>query len=82
MPDEQAVLQALIRQDLASFIAKTFITVDGSQAYKPNWHIVVLAHYLERAAQRGIKRLVITLPPRYLKSVAATVAFFDMLGAP
>ena len=75
MPDEQAVLQALLRQDLASFIAKTFVTVDGSQAYKPNWHIEVLAYYLERAAKREIKRLVITVPPRHLKSIAATVAF-------
>ena len=75
MSDDQAVLQALIRQDLASFIAKTFMTVDGSQAYKPNWHIEVLAYYLERAAKREIKRLVITVPPRHLKSIAATVAF-------
>jgi predicted phage terminase large subunit-like protein len=41
----------------------------------PNWHIEVLAHYLDLARQRKIKRLIITLPPRHLKSICASVAF-------
>ena len=66
---------ALMRRDLASFVAKTFQIVDGSQHFLPNWHIEVLAHYLDLARQRKIKRLIITLPPRHLKSICASVAF-------
>ncbi len=66
---------AILRNDLASFIAKSFMTVDTSQKYLPNWHVDVIADYLQRAMRRDIKRLVITIPPRNLKSISASVAF-------
>ena len=75
MEHERAVLDALLRHDLCSFIMKTFGTVDGSRLYKHNWHIELLANYLEKAFRREIKRLIITLPPRSLKSICASVAF-------
>lgn len=69
------VLHAILRKDLASFIAKAFATVDSSQPYLHNWHIEVIADYLLRAYRREIKRLVITMPPRNLKSISASVGF-------
>ncbi len=71
----QAALDVALRQSLTSFIAKTFQTVDGSQTYSHNWHIRLLADHLERAYRREIRRLLITLPPRSLKSICASVAF-------
>jgi hypothetical protein len=68
-------LRAILRNDLASFIAKSFGTIDGSQAFLPNWHIDLIADHLERAYRGEIKRLVITMPPRNLKSICASVAF-------
>ena len=75
MSHKHLVFNAIMRKDLASFVAKSFQTVDGSQRYLPNWHIEVLAHHLDLARQRKIKRLIITLPPRNLKSICASVAF-------
>lgn len=72
---DQNVLDALLRNDLASFITKAFKSVDGSQSYLHNWHIDLIANYLEKAYRREIKRLIITLPPRNLKSICASVAF-------
>ena len=69
------VLHAILRTDLAAFIQKTFQAIDGSQPYHPNWHVKVLADYLTKVRLGQIKRLIITLPPRSLKSVAASVAF-------
>lgn len=71
---DPAIARALITQDLASFIIRTYATVDASSPFLPNWHIRLLADYLIRASRREIKRLVITLPPRSLKSIAASVA--------
>ena len=71
----QALLQAILRQDLASFIAKTFTTIDASQPFLPNWHVELLADRLARAYRGEIKRLVITMPPRNLKSICASVGF-------
>ncbi|MBY0558561.1 hypothetical protein [Hyphomicrobium sp.] len=35
------IFDAILRQDLASFIAKAFATVDGSQPFTPNWHMTL-----------------------------------------
>ena len=40
-----------------------------------NWHIEAIGHHLEQVQRGKIRRLIINLPPRYLKSVMASVAF-------
>ena len=69
------MLEAALRQDLSSFIRKTFGTVVGEREYRHNWHIEALAWHLQQCLFGDIKRLIITLPPRNLKSIAASVAF-------
>jgi predicted phage terminase large subunit-like protein len=60
---------------LATFVHRTFQTVAPGHPYLSNWHIDAMAHYLELCCIGKIKRLLITLPPRHLKSVCASVAF-------
>jgi predicted phage terminase large subunit-like protein len=72
---DQSAFQALLRQDLASFIAKCFGYVSPAQTFVRNWHIDALAWHLEQCRQGRIRRLIITLPPRHLKSISASVAF-------
>lgn len=67
--------RAALRDDLASFIARTFATLDGGQPYQRNWHIELIADRLEQCFRRKVKRLIIALPPRSLKSICASVAF-------
>src|ERR1019366_7410622 len=40
-----------------------------------NWHIYALAYQLEQVRLGNIRRLIINLPPRHLKSVVSSVAF-------
>ena len=68
-------LDALLRNNLASFIAKCFSTVLPGQPYYPSWHIDALAWHLEQVRIGRIRRLIITMPPRSLKSITASVAF-------
>src|SRR5258708_18502463 len=42
--------------------------------FRPNWHIEAMAYKLSQVANGEIKRLIITLPPRNLKSICASVA--------
>ena len=42
--------------------------------FKNNWHIAAITHKLSQVAEGDVKRLIITLPPRSLKSLAASVA--------
>ena len=89
-PDDEAILeryvkehkhksnqayQALLRQSLSSFMQKTFTTVDPGATYLHNWHIDLMAEYLEACTEREITRLIINIPPRYMKSIAVSVAW-------
>jgi hypothetical protein len=71
----QQMLQRLLKADLTSFIRRSFHTVSPGQLYQPNWHIKAIAWSLQRCYRGETKRLLITLPPRNLKSICASVAF-------
>ncbi|MGE0736633.1 MAG: terminase [Alphaproteobacteria bacterium] len=73
--NELSILSAALRTDLASFIAKAFDQLNPGTPYQPNWHIEAIAHHLTQCFERKITRLVITVPPRHLKSIATSVAF-------
>ena len=75
MTDHAAVLRALLRQDLPSFIAKCFTTLEAGRPFQNNWHIQHIGWQLGRVAQGEVKRLAITIPPRHLKSICVTVAY-------
>ena len=68
-------LDATLRSDLSLFVRKVFATVSPNDAFKPNWHIKAIAHELTRCHARENRRLLITQPPRSLKSICASVAF-------
>jgi len=72
---DRQLIRLKLRTDLSTFIHRTFQTVAPAQPYLHNWHIEAMAWYLEQCAIGAIKRLVITLPPRYGKSICASVAF-------
>lgn len=65
----------LYRHDLSSFIEYGFNKLHPYEIYSHNWHIDVLAHALTRVAHGEIKKLVINMPPRMLKSHCASVVF-------
>ena len=73
--ENRALFDSLLRQDLAAFTHRCFQTVVPGQTYLPNWHIEAIAYQLERCRRREIRRLIVTLPPRGLKSICASVAF-------
>ncbi len=75
MSDPARCLRALLRRDLASFVQKVFYTVAPARPYDHNWHIDAIAWHLEQCLRGDIKRLIITVPPRHLKSICASVAF-------
>lgn len=72
---EERLLQAILRNDFRSFIAKAFQSINPGTRYLPNWHIDLIAEYLEAARAGEINRLVINMPPRALKSLCVSVAW-------
>lgn len=65
----------LLRNDLSTFIARCFAHLDPQTSYAHNWHIDLLADRLTQVFEGSIRRLIITVPPRSLKSICASVAF-------
>jgi len=72
---EKNILDAILRKDFSSFISKVFYCINPGAEYHANWHIDLIADYLEAVRLGEIKRLIINMPPRALKSVCVSVAF-------
>ena len=70
-----AHVNAACRQDFVSFVRKVFHVLAPSANFCMNWHICAIAYYLEQVWLGKIKRLIITVPPRSLKSIMCSVAF-------
>jgi predicted phage terminase large subunit-like protein len=75
VPVETGVVDSILRIDFLSFIEKCFRELNSGTTYRPNWHIEAMAHELERCRTGVNKRLIITVPPRSLKSLCASIAF-------
>jgi predicted phage terminase large subunit-like protein len=70
-----AEYQAACRADFYTFMTRCFADLHGSAPFLPNWHMEVIAAQLQDCLEGRIKRLIINLPPRHLKSHMASIAF-------
>src|SRR5437899_815312 len=71
---DRVVFQALLAQNFNAFSEFAFSVVRPGLVFKPNWHLEAMAERLSQVASGKIRRLIITLPPRNLKSLYASVA--------
>src|ERR1700756_3208846 len=71
---DRVVFQALLAQNLNAFSEFAFSVVRPGLGFRPNWHLEAMAEKLSQVARGKIRRLIITVPPRSLKSLYASVA--------
>ena len=71
----RSLVDAILRSDFYAFVQKTFPIVSSGSAFLPNWHVEAISYALTRVLRGEIKRLIIAVPPRSLKSICASVAF-------
>ncbi len=69
------VYKEILRLDLGYFAQHCFCELNPQAAFLPNWHIEVIAAKLAAVCAGRIRRLIINLPPRHLKSLLASIAF-------
>src|ERR1700688_629582 len=74
MTSNRHLLDLSLRHDLTTFTHRTFQSLSPRQLYLHNWHIEAIAWHLQQCTTGAIKRLLIALPPRSLKSICASVA--------
>ena len=65
----------ILRNDFNAFVHRSFQELNGQTPFLPNWHLEALAAKLEEVRLGRIKRLIINIPPRHLKSHVASIAF-------
>src|SRR6266851_6933611 len=71
----RAEYAALLRQDFGTFAARCFHDLNPQAELAMNWHLEVIAAKLTAVREGKIRRLIINLPPRHLKSLMASIAF-------
>ena len=69
------IAAAILGTDLYAFVQASFAIVSGGDRLLLNWHIEAISHELTEVMKGRTKRLIITVPPRSLKSICASVCF-------
>ena len=71
----RAEYEVLLRHDLTTFAGRCFQDLNPQTCLATNWHLEVIAAKLAAVREGRIRRLIINLPPRHLKSLMASIAF-------
>lgn len=75
-PDDPAeLMKEWARQSFPVFLRKAVPWVTGGSPVKWNWHLDAIAHELDLICKGQSHRLLVTLPPRNLKSITISVAW-------
>lgn len=72
-------LYYVLGNNLSAYIQKTFNTLNPTTTYCHNWHIDAIADYLNACESGEVKRLIINMPPRFMKSIAVSIAWTSYL---
>jgi predicted phage terminase large subunit-like protein len=67
--------EVLLRHDFATFVMRCFYDLNPQAELAMNWHLKIIAAKLTAVREGKIRRLIINLPPRHLKSLMASIAF-------
>src|SRR5438105_13666404 len=70
-----AEYDAILRSEFWFFAQRCFAELNPQTAFATNRHLEVIAAALTAVREGRIRRLIINLPPRHLKSLMASIAF-------
>lgn len=60
---------------LHEFVAQAWHVVEPASPFKDSWHVGAICEHLEAVHNGQIRRLLINIPPRFLKSTIASVMY-------
>jgi len=73
LPTPEELQRRLCEVSLSEFIKSAWHTIEPNTDYLQHWHIDYMCEYLEAVTAGEITRLIINIPPRYMKSIAVSV---------
>jgi predicted phage terminase large subunit-like protein len=68
IPSETEVHRALYRMHFQNFVMGAFETLYGAGQYNDAWFVRAMCEMAEKVAKGDLERLLVTIPPRHLKS--------------
>ena len=83
LPIDKAAAKRLLEQitrekaerSLPDFIQQAWQVIEPGTEYIDNWHIHLIGEYMEAVNAGQIRRLIINIPPRHMKSLEVTVCY-------
>ena len=75
----QADLDRELQSNFRLFLFMAFRTLHGGKNPRWSWHVDAICHAVEQTWSEEGGRLLITIPPRHLKSIAVSVAYAAFL---
>lgn len=73
--NEDDIKRVLAERHLHEFIKQCWPTMEPGRHFHDNWHIQAICEHLEAVMKGDIRRLIINIPPRHMKSLTCNVAF-------
>lgn len=75
MTSETNLFRQVMLGDLASFAQRSIAEMMPGMGLQWNWHLDLICDRLTRLADGDIKRLLVCVPPRSLKSLLCSVIY-------
>lgn len=72
----EAALAEKARRTLSAFAMQAWHVLEPATPYVHGWHIDAISEHLMAVTDGQIRNLLINIPPRHMKSLLATVAWF------
>jgi hypothetical protein len=73
LPSQSEVRAERCRRSLRAFIGECWAIVEPARPFVSGWHLEAVCEYLEAASRGEVRRLVINIPPRHMKSLSVSV---------
>ena len=73
LPSEAALQAERCRRSLRAYMVAAWPVVEPATPFVPGFHLDAIAEHLEAVTDGSIRRLLINIPPRHMKSLAVSV---------
>lgn len=84
LPSLLALEREICMRSLYEFAKRAWSVLEPGRKFKDNWHIKLICDHLEAVSRGEIRRLLINVPPRHMKSLLVSVIWpvWDWLKTP
>jgi predicted phage terminase large subunit-like protein len=73
LPTPDALRTSMAEDSLADYVAQAWPVIEPRTPYLTNWHVDLLCEHLTAVTLGQTTRLIINIPPRYMKSILVSI---------